>query len=98
MTNANIKQDSSAGQFGHDEYHFDNNAFDEDLRLHRGAARAGGCIPAKKDVASAWMAFGRMTHTVQDFYAHSNYITLWLAASTGARLLPRPKRIRSTRT
>ena len=28
---------------------------------------------------SAWAAFGRLTHTAHDFYAHSNYITLWLS-------------------
>ncbi|MEO5888580.1 MAG: hypothetical protein ABIQ77_13050, partial [Anaerolineales bacterium] len=27
----------------------------------------------------AWSAFGRLTHSAQDFYAHSNYITLWLS-------------------
>ena len=31
------------------------------------------------DIRSAWAAFGRLTHTAQDFYAHSNYIGLWLA-------------------
>lgn len=29
ITHANINQDRIAGQFGHDEYHFDNNAFDK---------------------------------------------------------------------
>ncbi|RME86779.1 MAG: hypothetical protein D6770_11080, partial [Anaerolineae bacterium] len=31
------------------------------------------------DREAAWAAFGRLTHTAQDFYAHSNYITLYLA-------------------
>jgi hypothetical protein len=31
------------------------------------------------DAPSAWSAFGRLTHTAQDFYAHSNYIEMWLA-------------------
>jgi len=26
----------------------------------------------------AWEAFGKITHALQDFYAHSNYIHLWL--------------------
>jgi hypothetical protein len=29
-------------------------------------------------------AFGRLLHTVQDFYAHTNYIALWLAETGGA--------------
>lgn len=27
--------------------------------------------------------FGQLTHTVQDFYAHSNYVDLWLASLNG---------------
>ena len=29
-------------------------------------------------------ALGRLLHTVQDFYAHTNYVTLWLRAHGGA--------------
>ncbi len=76
---ANLGQDDLRGQFGHDEYHFDNNAFDQGYAylaeqrqltldaLHRG------------DIPTALAAFGRLTHTAQDFYAHSNYVDLWLA-------------------
>ena len=78
ITHANINQDRIAGQFGHDEFHFDNNAFEksyayieEQRALVVSSLRSG-------DADSAWKAFGRMTHTAQDFYAHSNYITLWL--------------------
>ena len=43
----------------------------------------------ERDAPSAWSAFGRLTHTVQDFYAHSNYIDLWLALHTnGSRPAP----------
>ncbi|HZM23313.1 MAG TPA: hypothetical protein VFC02_16305, partial [Anaerolineales bacterium] len=35
------------------------------------------------DAKSAWSAFGRLTHTAQDFYAHSNYIDLWLSQFDG---------------
>ena len=78
ITQANINQDRIAGQFGHDEFHFDNNAFEksyayieEQRSLVVSSLRSG-------DANTAWKAFGRMTHTAQDFYAHSNYITLWL--------------------
>lgn len=76
---ANIGLDDLRGQFGHDEYHFDNNAFEaghaflaEQRQLTLEALHRG-------DVPAARTAFGRLTHTAQDFYAHSNYVDLWLA-------------------
>ncbi|MCJ7696279.1 MAG: Het-C domain-containing protein, partial [Anaerolineaceae bacterium] len=38
------------------------------------------CIQAiyKNKQKRALRAFGRMTHTIQDFYAHSNFIQLWI--------------------
>lgn len=76
---ANIAQDNLRGQFGHDEYHFDNNAFEasyayieENRALIQPALAVG-------DVDAAWAAFGRLTHTAHDFYAHSNYLHLWFA-------------------
>jgi hypothetical protein len=45
----------------------------------------------KNDVRSAWAAFGRMSHTFQDFYAHSNYITLWLDRYDGQTIPTPPK-------
>lgn len=78
ITDANIDQDSFGGQFFHDEFHFDNNAFAKTYAYIE--KQRGWVIEAlhKKDALSAWQAFGRLTHTVQDFYAHSNYVTLWL--------------------
>ncbi len=79
ITDANAKQDYLRGQIGHDEYHFDNNAmaesyaYIEENRTQIHSALQNG------DVEAAWTAFGRLTHTAQDFYAHSNYIPLWLA-------------------
>lgn len=78
MTNANIHQDRFAGQFGHDEFHFDNNAFEKTYKYIEEQRALVVVSLKKKDAVSAWQAFGRMTHTVQDFYAHSNYVTLWL--------------------
>lgn len=76
---ANLGQDALSGQIGHDEFHFDNNAFDEGrayIAQQRGLIR-----PALEagDPGSAWGAFGRLTHAGQDFYAHSNYVDLWLS-------------------
>lgn len=78
MTKANLRQDRFTGQFFHDEFHFDNNAF---AKTYAYIEKQRGLVIEslhKKDVESAWQAFGRLTHTVQDFYAHSNYVTLWL--------------------
>ncbi len=88
MTDANIKQDRFAGQFFHDEFHFDNNAFE---KTYRYIEKQRGMVVSslkEKDAASAWAAFGRMTHTVQDFYAHSNYVSLWLNRFDGNPLPP----------
>ena len=91
ITHANINQDRITGQFGHDEFHFDNNAFEksyayieEQRSLVVSSLRSG-------DADAAWKAFGRMTHTAQDFYAHSNYITLWLDRFEGQTAPPSPE-------
>jgi hypothetical protein len=76
---ANLGQDHwLRGQIGHDEYHFDRNAFRKGLdyiernrSLIRPALESG-------DAAGARAALGRLTHAAQDLYAHSNYIRLWL--------------------
>lgn len=76
---ANLNQDRLLGQIGHDEYHFDNNAFEKSYAyIEEQRAQTVSSLMAN-DVSSAWSAFGRLTHTAQDFYAHSNYIDLWLA-------------------
>ena len=76
---ANLGVDSLFNLIGHIEYHFDDNAF-ERSRAHL-AAQHALVRPAleRGDPRAAWQAFGRLTHTAQDFYAHSNYVDLWLA-------------------
>ena len=78
MTYANIQQDRLAGQFGHDEFHFDNNAFKKAYAYVEAQRTLAISSTQANDALSAWAAFGRMTHSLQDFYAHSNYITLWI--------------------
>jgi len=83
---ANINQDRLAGMFFHDEYHFDNNAFDKGYRYmneQRGYILATFMGTGVSPVV-AWEAFGRLLHSAQDFYAHSNYVTLWLDAKNDA--------------
>jgi hypothetical protein len=83
IISANIYQDRISGQFGHDEFHFDNNAFEKSYAYIEEQRALTISALRKQDVHAAWSAFGRMTHTLQDFYAHSNYITLWLARFEG---------------
>ena len=88
MIAANVGQDALRYQFRHDHFHYDSNAFassdayvESQRELIRQALPRGG----QKE---AWQAFGRLSHTVQDFYAHSNYVALWLAANNGESLTP----------
>jgi hypothetical protein len=77
---ANLKQDNLlTGQIGHNEYHYDNNAITESD--HYIEEQRGLTLSAlrKDDLPAAWAAFGRLIHTAQDFYAHSNYVDLWLS-------------------
>jgi hypothetical protein len=76
---ANIHQDSLSGQFGHDEFHFDNNAFEKTYAYIEEQRALTVSAVQQNQPATAWSTFGRMIHTLQDFYAHSNYITLWVA-------------------
>ena len=76
---ANIHQDRLAGQIGHDEFHFDNNAFEKSYAYIEEQRALVISALVSKDTSSACSAFGRLTHTAQDFYAHSNYIDLWIS-------------------
>lgn len=85
---ANCKQDALSRQIGHDEYHFDNNAMEKGFRYiieQRGFVIASLLSPG---VLTAWIAFGKLLHTVQDFYAHTNYIPMWLDQFDGAPPAP----------
>ena len=76
---ANHRQDALRRQIGHNEYHFDNNAMEASYRYineQRGFVLASLLLP---NSSSAWPAFGRLIHTAQDFYAHTNYVSLWLS-------------------
>ena len=83
---ANLKQDRLRGQIGHDEYHFDNNAFDRSYAYIEQQRALSISSLLGNDLSSAWSAFGRLTHSVQDFYAHSNYIELWLACHSAGEV------------
>jgi hypothetical protein len=77
ITAANLKQDSWGGLVGHDEFHYDNdiNKGDRYIIEQRGIVIATLLSPG---ILSAWIAFGRLLHTAQDFYSHTSYVALWL--------------------
>lgn len=92
IISANLKQDRLLGLLGHDEYHFDSNAFAQSYAyLEEQQALTVSSLEAN-DLPSAWSAFGRLMHTVQDFYAHSNYIDLWLSCQPDGAL-PTPSEV-----
>lgn len=74
---ANLGQDAWRYQIGHDHFHYDASAFSagdaycDELRREIAAALH------QAEVQQARTALGRLTHTVQDLYAHSNYVPLW---------------------
>ncbi len=81
---ANFGQDALRYQLGHDHFHYDNSSFtagdayiQAQRRIIKDALAHGEALPA-------WQAFGRLTHAVQDFYAHSNYVALWRERDPGA--------------
>lgn len=79
IVEANLYQDRLAGQIGHDEFHFDNNAFEKSYAYIEEQRTLAISSLHADDTSSAWSAFGRLSHTAQDFYAHSNYIDLWIS-------------------
>ena len=92
IISANLKQDSLPGLIGHDEYHFDSNAFAQSYEyLEKQHALTVSSLETN-DLLSAWSAFGRLMHTAQDFYAHSNYIDLWLSCQPDGAL-PTPSEV-----
>lgn len=88
---ANVEQDGLRYQFGHDHFHFDSNQFDAAYAyIEEQRARIVDSL-TRGDADSAWQAFGKLTHTTQDFYAHSNYIPLWLDSFNGSAPPPPPE-------
>jgi hypothetical protein len=70
----NLDQDSIRGLLNFSR-HFDNSLFAEGLAYIE-ACRATAANAATPQ--AAWDAFGRLSHTAQDFYSHSNYVALWM--------------------
>ena len=88
ITAAHLDQDSLRGLL-QPELHFDNSLFKKSLGYFETMRAAAA---AAESPATAWDAFGRLCHTVQDFYSHSNYVALWLEPFA-ARAWPAPDKI-----
>jgi hypothetical protein len=82
---ANLGQDALRYQLGaYPHYHFDNNQIAKSLAYVDQEQRRIVALASTADPGAAQRAaFGRLSHTVHDFYAHSNYVDLWLARNGG---------------
>ncbi len=89
---ANVDVDSVPNLIGHREYHFDDNGFQESRAYMEGQRTLIQPALEQGNAKAAWQAFGRLTHTAQDFYSHSNYVDLWLAVQPNG-MVPGPKEI-----
>jgi hypothetical protein len=89
---ANISQDKLRGQIGHPEFHFDDNALEAGYAyIEEQRQIVLYTLNSRDDPTSAWQAFGRLTHTAQDYYAHSNYLSLWADQFPAGELPPPPQ-------
>jgi len=78
IVKANLRQDSIIGQLFHNEYHFDNNKISEGITYIQQQKIMVLDFLTSGSIKKSWHALGRLVHSAQDFYAHSNYISLWI--------------------
>lgn len=84
IVRANLSQDRLLNLAFHPELHFDGGALrDAQAYISQQRRLAVRLLLAQQDRAGALDAFGRLTHTRQDFYAHSNWTALWVARNGG---------------
>lgn len=76
---ANLEQDSLQ-TFFQPEIHFDESKFAEAMAY---IEEQQAIITRNHDPHDMRKALGRLTHGAQDFYAHSNYVDLWLDQNGG---------------
>ncbi|MDY6872352.1 MAG: hypothetical protein SVR81_00075 [Chloroflexota bacterium] len=79
IVRANLRQDRPLNQVGHDYIHFDGSAFDEGFAYIREQQENLIDRIQHGDFMAARRCFGRITHSWQDYYSHSNYVRLWHA-------------------
>lgn len=77
---ANIYTDNGISNVWHPEQHFTENTIETSLAYIEGQRdKVVSALQNEHPVSQAWQAFGRLLHTAQDFYAHSNYVQLWVS-------------------
>jgi len=78
IIHGNIRQDRIKNQFNHDYIHFDSNEFNTGFGYIRNQQKIVISAIEGLEFTTARKAFGRICHSWQDFYSHSNYVKLWL--------------------
>lgn len=73
----NLKQDKLRNQIGHDYIHFDGSAFEPGFNYIAEQEQLILQYLQSADALPAWNAFGKIIHSWQDFFSHSNYVQLW---------------------
>ena len=81
---ANIHQDRIKYQFNHEYIHFDSNAFKKGFEYIALNEKIILDNVKLREYAIARKALGRVTHSWQDFYSHSNFVNLWLEKATSS--------------
>jgi hypothetical protein len=84
IVRANIRQDKIKNQFVHDFIHFDSSAFEEGFSYIRDQERIISDSISNDAHLRARQALGRLLHSWQDFYSHSNYVHLWISKTESA--------------
>jgi hypothetical protein len=77
IVRSNIQQDRVKNQIGHDYIHFDGSAFSEGFSYIKEQKAKLLKSVEDSDYQTARAALGRILHSWQDFYSHSNYVQLW---------------------
>lgn len=83
LIRANWSQDAVPGLFDEVRHYTGDTREKAPAYIDEEFARIAELAPQPDRVTELRQAFGRITHTTQDFYAHTNYVDLWLAASGG---------------
>jgi hypothetical protein len=85
IIDANLGQDAFEYLLGkYPQYHFDDNQIAKSLAYVEQEHSQIVTLASTPGTGTAQRAaFGRLSHAVHDFYAHSNYVDLWLEANDG---------------
>lgn len=83
VVRANLSQDRLQNLVFHPELHFDGGALRAAQVYISRQRRLAVRLLLHGDRDGALDAFGRLSHTRQDFYAHSNWVELWVAQHGG---------------